>query len=126
MGGLKVPVNWEEYLLQHQLRYLSLLQSSIWCSDRIPRHGRVNQNLGCSHYGFIVNLIHVKLGINFRYEEPLVLGIVANLEVKMVLRSAQILEYVEVHMMPLNWRKERNHGRLGATLALLWKTFRRH
>ena len=55
-----------------------------------------------------------------------VLGIVAKLEGKMVPRSAKILEYVEVRTMPLNWRKERMHRRLGATLTLLGKMYRRH
>ena len=55
-----------------------------------------------------------------------VLGIVAKLEGKMVLWSAQISEYVEVCTMPLNLRKERSHGRLGATLTLLGKICRRH
>ena len=45
---------------------------------------------------------------------------------KMVLWSAKILEYVEVHTMPLNWRKERSHGRLGATLTLTGKICRSH
>ena len=54
------------------------------------------------------------------------LGIVAKLEGKMVLWSAQILEYVEVRTMPLNWRKERSHKWLGATLILLGNTCRRH
>ena len=53
------------------------------------------------------------------------LGIVAKQEGKMVLWSAQILEYVKVHTMPLNWRKERSHGQLGATLTLLGKMCRR-
>ena len=34
-----------------------------------------------------------------------VLGIVAKLEEKMVLWSAQILEYVKVRTITLNWRK---------------------
>ena len=54
------------------------------------------------------------------------LGIVARLEGKMMLWSAQISEYVEVRTMPLNWRKDRIHGRLGATLTLLGKMRRRH
>ena len=40
---------------------------------------------------------------------------------KMVLWSAQILEHVKVRTVPLNWRKEISHGRLGATLTLLGK-----
>ena len=39
-------------------------------------------------------------------------GIVARLEEKMVLWSAQILDYVEVRTIPLNFRKEKFHGRL--------------
>ena len=54
------------------------------------------------------------------------LGIVAKQEGKMVLWSAQILEHVKVRTMPLNWRKERSHGRLGATLKFLGKMCRRH
>ena len=53
-----------------------------------------------------------------------VLGIVAKLEGKMVIWSAKISEYVEVRTMPINWRKERSHGRLGATLMLLGKMCR--
>ena len=51
----------------------------------------------------------------------ILLGIVAKLEGKMVLWSAQISEYVKARTMPLNWRKERSHGRLGAKLTLLGK-----
>ena len=54
------------------------------------------------------------------------LEIAAILEGKMVLWSAQILEYVEVHMTPLNWRKEKIHGQLVSTLTLLGKMCRRH
>ena len=49
------------------------------------------------------------------------LGVVAKLEGKMVLCSAQISEYVKVCTMLLNWRNEISHGRLGATLTLLGK-----
>ena len=55
-----------------------------------------------------------------------VLGIVARLEGKMVLRSAKISEYVEVRTMPLNWRKEKSNGRLGDTMTLLGKMCRHH
>ena len=54
------------------------------------------------------------------------LGIVVILEVKMVLYIDQISDYVEVRTITLNWRKEKCHGRLGATLALLGKICRRH
>ena len=54
------------------------------------------------------------------------LGIVVRLEGKMVLWSAQILEYVDVRTMPLNWRKEKINGRLGAMLMLLEKMCRFH
>ena len=54
------------------------------------------------------------------------LGILAILEGEMVIWSAQIAEYVEVRTIPLNWRKEKCHGRLGATLTLLGKMCRRH
>ena len=54
------------------------------------------------------------------------LGIVAIMEGKMVICSAQILEYVEVRTITLNWRKEKSHGRLGTTLTLLGKMCRRH
>ena len=47
------------------------------------------------------------------------MGIVARLEGKMVLWSAKISEYFEVRTMPLNWRKEKSHGQLRATLMLL-------
>ena len=52
--------------------------------------------------------------------------IVAKLEGKMVLWSAQISEYAEVCMIPLNWRKDKSHGQLGATLTLLKKMCRHH
>ena len=56
----------------------------------------------------------------------LLLGIVVRLEGKMVLWSAQISDYVEVRTMPLNWRKEKSHGQLGAMMTLLGKMCRRH
>ena len=59
------------------------------------------------------------------YIPAFLLGILARLEGKMVLWSAQILEYVEVRTKSLNWRKEKSHGRLGATLMLLRKMCRR-
>ena len=55
-----------------------------------------------------------------------VMGVVERLERKMVPWSAQISEYIEVRTMPLNWRKERSHGQLGATLTLLGKMRRHH
>ena len=56
----------------------------------------------------------------------ILLVIVAKQEGEMVIWSAQILEHVKVRKMPLNWRKERSHGRLGATLTLIVKMCRRH
>ena len=53
-------------------------------------------------------------------------GDCARLIGKMVLWSAQISEYVEVRTIPLNWRKEKCHRRLGATMTLLVKMRRRH
>ena len=41
-------------------------------------------------------------------------------------KSAQILEYIDIRTMPLNWRKEKSHGQLGATLTLLGKMCRSH
>ena len=58
--------------------------------------------------------------------EKLLLGIVARPERKIVLCSAQISEYIEVRTIPLNWGKEKSHGRLGATLTLLGKMCRRY
>ena len=55
-----------------------------------------------------------------------VLGIMARLEGKMVLWSAQISEHKQVRTIPLNWNKEKCHGRLGATLTSLGKIRRRH
>ena len=55
-----------------------------------------------------------------------VLGIVGNQGVKIVLWSAQILEHIKVCTMPLYWRKERGHGRLGVTLMLLRGICRHH
>ena len=54
------------------------------------------------------------------------LRVVARLEGKMVLWSAQIPEQVEVRTMPLNRIKEKIHGQLGSTLTLLGKMCRRH
>ena len=54
-----------------------------------------------------------------------VLGIVARLERKTALLSAQISEYFEVRTLPLNWRKERSRGQLRAMLTLLGKICRR-
>ena len=45
---------------------------------------------------------------------------------EIVLWSAKILEHVEVRTMPLNWRKEKSHRQLGATLTLLGKMCRHH
>ena len=55
-----------------------------------------------------------------------VLGIVAKQGGKMVVRSAQILGDVKVRTMPLYWRKERGHGRLGVMLKLLGNMCRIH
>ena len=49
------------------------------------------------------------------------LGAAAKQEGKIMLWSAHILEHITVHTMPLYWRKEIVHGRLGATLTLLGK-----
>ena len=54
------------------------------------------------------------------------LVIVVRLEGEMVLWSAQILEYVEVRTILLNWRKDKCHGRLGAMLTSLGKMCRHH
>ena len=55
-----------------------------------------------------------------------VLGIVVNQGEKIVIWSAKILGHVKVRTMPLYWRRERGHWRLGVTLTLLGKMFRRH
>ena len=55
-----------------------------------------------------------------------VLGVVEKQEGKIVLWRAQISEHVKVRTIPLNWRKERSHGRLGATMTLLGNMCRRH
>ena len=75
----------------------------------------------------LVRLLQNNNIVPMMYETSLLLlGIVAKLEGKMVLLSAQILEYVEVRTMLLNWRKERSHRRLGATMTLLGKMYRRN
>ena len=51
------------------------------------------------------------------YSYMSVLGIVIKWEVKMMLRSDPMEGHITVHTMPLYWRKERGHGRLGVTLA---------
>ena len=48
-----------------------------------------------------------------------VLGIVANWEGKMVIRSDPMEGHITVRMIPLYWINGRGHGRLGVTLTSL-------
>ena len=77
---------------------------------------------------FVVSVDYFDLVESLEYFDLVesMLRVVARLEGKMVLWSAQISEQVEVRTMPLNWIKEKIHGRLGSTLTLLGKMCRRH
>ena len=70
LGYIKVLVNWEEHIPQNQHRDISLLESPIGCSYRIPRHFRVDWNLNRYPCVFWSIWIHAKLGINVHYEDP--------------------------------------------------------
>ena len=57
-----------------------------------------------------------KYEINY-YRQTYLLGIVTKWEGEMVLRNAPMEGHITVCTMPLYWRKERSHGRLGVTLT---------